>query len=685
MKKGLNLCLSLLLILLSASFLIHCSMEKTDEEKDQSKEAAKTGTEEVAGEVPAGADEIAKARGLTPKDVEAALKTYVPTGKYDDYLMFSSGGHSGQVLVIGVPSMRLLKVIAAYTPEPWQGFGYGSTESADILKAGYMPIGKDKKLTWADTHHPALTETNGDYDGQFLIVNDKANARVAVIDLRDFETKQIVKTPNMISDHGSTFVTPNSEYVIQGGQYATPIPYHKYVPLDQYEKEYRGLITFHKFDREKGRIDESNSFQIELPPYAQDLCDAGKKVSEGWVFCNSFNTEMATGGIEDGNPPLEAGASARDMDYMHVIDWKKAEALVRDGKANEISGIKVIPLDTAIAEGILHFIPEPKSPHGADVAPGGDYIVVSGKLDTHATIYSFDKIQKAIAEQNYEGKDPYGVPILNFKDVVAAQVEIGLGPLHTQFDNEGNAYTSVFIESTLAKWTLGEPYHSGEKAWKLVEKIPVHYNVGHLVCAEGDTVSPDGKYCVSLDKWSIDRFTPVGPLHPQNFQLIDISGDKMQLLYDMPIGIGEPHYVQMIKADKVKPWLVYPEVGFDPATMTTNPDAALPGQEKIERNGDTVEVWMTAIRSHFNPEHIKVKEGDKVKIHITNIERARDATHGFGIDGYNINLSLEPGESNTVEFVADKPGVYPFYCTEFCSALHLEMAGYLLVEPKEQG
>ncbi len=635
------------------------------------------------GDLSPSAGEIAQNRGLSPKDVEAALKTYVPTGKYDDYLMFASGGHSGQVLIIGVPSMRLLKVIAVFTPEPWQGFGTGSKESEDLLKSGYMPVGKNRELSWGDTHHPALSETKGDYDGQFLFINDKANARIAVIDLRDFEVKQIIKSPNIISDHGSTFVTPNTEYIIQGAQYATPIPYSSYAPIEQYKEKYRGMVGFYKFNRTKGRIDLSQSFQIELPPYWQDLCDAGKKVSEGWLFCGSLNTEMATGGFGDGKPPFEAGASQRDMDYLHVINWKKAEAVVNAGKVSEISGIKVISLQTAIDEGILHFIPEPKSPHGADVSPDGNYIVVSGKLDTHATIFGFDKIQKAISSKNYEGIDPYGVPILNFKAVRTAQLEIGLGPLHTQFDNEGNAYTSVFIESTVAKWTLGEPYHSGDKAWKLVEKMPIHYNIGHIVCAEGDTVSPDGKYCVALNKWSIDRFTPVGPLHPQNFQLIDVSGNKMQLLYDMPIGIGEPHYVQMIKADKLNPWLVYPEVGFDPATMAKDPKATMPGNEGVKRIGNDVEVRMTAIRSHFNPEHIKVKEGDNVKIYITNIERARDATHGFAIEGYNINLSLEPGESSTVEFTADKPGGYPFYCTEFCSALHLEMAGYLLVEPKK--
>ena len=627
------------------------------------------------------ARQIAEARGLSPQDIEAALKTYMPTGKHDEYIMLSSGGHSGQVFVIGVPSMRLLKLIAVFTPEPWQGFGVGSKESMQLLKDGSMPLGKNRELTWADTHHPAISETKGDYDGEFLFIDDKANARVAVIDLRDFETKQIIKTPNSISDHGATFVTPNTEYIIQGSQYATPLPYHEYADLSEYKEKYRGLVTLFKFDRSAGRIDLSKSFQIELPPYWQDLCDAGKKVSDGWLFCGSLNSEMATGGIQDGNPPFEAGASQRDMDYLHAIDWRKAEKAVADGKAKEMNGIKVISLQTAIEDGLLYLIPEPKSPHGADVSPDGNYIVVSGKLDTHVTIYGFDQMKKAIESKNFEGKDYYGVPILSFDAVKVTQIEIGLGPLHTQFDNKGNAYTSVFIESTIAKWKMGGPYNSGEDAWTLTEKIPVHYNIGHLVCAEGDTVDPDGRYCVALNKWAIDRFSPVGPLHPQNFQLVDVSGDRMQLLYDMPIGVGEPHYVQMIKADKLKPWLVYPEIGFNPLTMKKNPEAAMPGQERVMRNGNKVDVYMTAIRSHFNPEHIKVKEGDNVTIHITSVEQARDATHGFAIDGYNVNLSLEPGESSTVEFVADKTGVYPFYCTEFCSALHLEMAGYLLVEP----
>jgi nitrous-oxide reductase len=609
--------------------------------------------------------------------VTAALKTYVPTGKYDDYIMFSSGGHGGQILVIGLPSMRLLKVIAVFVPESWQGFGFGSNESKEVLAGGDVA---GRPVHWADTHHPSLSETGGDYDGQFVFINDKANARVAVVDLRDFETKQIVKNPNAINDHGGSFVTPNTEYIVEGPQYAAPIGFG-YASLDEYKDEYRGLITFWKFDREKGRIIPEDSFQIELPPYWQDLCDAGKLESEGWVFCNSFNTELSTGAGPDGtDPQFEAGTAQNDMDYLHIIDWKKAEEVYKAGQGEEINGMDVISMETAVAEGLLYFAPEPKSPHGVDITPKGDYIVIGGKLDPHVSVYSFKKIQDAIAKGTSE-KDAYGVPILAFNDVLEAQVELGLGPLHTVYDNQGYAYTSLFLDSAVARWSLGPPYR--EDGWKLEGKLPVHYNIGHIAAAEGDTIDPDGKYVVALNKWSVDRFFNVGPLLPQNFQLVDISqpGDKMQLLYDMPIGVAEPHYAQIIKADKLNAWEVYPEVGFNTLTMSLDPNAVEPGQERVVRNGNEVEIFMTVVRSHYTPDRIELKKGDKVTWHLTNVERARDATHGFALSGYNINLSLEPGESTTIEFEADLPGTFTYYCTEFCSALHLEMIGYMLIEP----
>jgi len=611
---------------------------------------------------------IAQERGLSESDVTAAVKTYVPTGKMDEYYLFASGGHSGQVLVYGVPSMRLLKVIGVFTPEPWQGYHYGSEEHATLFEQGRM---NDRDITWGDTHHPALSETDGDYDGQYLFINDKANPRIGVIDLRDMETKQIVTNPLMGANHGGSFVTPNTEYVIEGSQYAVPLD-GSHASLDDYQERYRGAVTLWKFDREAGRIDEDASFTIELPPYWQDLSDAGKGPSFGWAFLNTFNTEMATGGIEKGNPPFEAGASANDMDYMTLINWEKAaEVAAQEGNTVTIQGRRVIPIETAVEQGLLYFAPEPKSPHGVDVTPDGGTLIVSGKLDPHATIYSWEKIQQAIANENFSGTDDYGVPILDFDSVIDGQVELGLGPLHTQFAPNGIAFTSLFIESAVAKWNW--------QTQELIEKLPVHYNVGHLAGAEGDTKSPDGNYLVSLNKWAIDRFQSVGPLHPQNFQLVDISGDAMELLYDAPVGIGEPHYAQMIASDKIDAWNTYPEIGFDPMTMAVSEDAPQAGDERIERRGDEVHVYMTAVRSHFTPEHIEVNEGDEVVLHITNVEQARDATHGFAIDKYNVNLSLEPGEVQTVRFTADRAGVFPFYCTEFCSALHLEMAGYLLV------
>lgn len=607
------------------------------------------------------------ARGLSEADVESALKTYVPTGKHDEYTIFASGGQSGQVLVIGVPSMRLLKVIGVFTPEPWQGYGYGG-ESNKVIAGGAQ---SGRAITWADVHHPNLSETNGDYDGQFLFVNDKANGRVAVIDLKDFVTKQIVANPLVGSDHGGAFVDPNTNYVIETSQYPTPLG-REYAPIEQYKEKYRGLAMFWKFDREKGRIDVSNSWGIELPPYTQDLADTGKLGSDGWAFINSFNTEMAVGGTLQGKPPIESGASQNDMDYLHVINWKRAEELVKAGKANVIKGVKVLPLSVTSAEGVLSLIGEPKSPHGCDVTPDGTGIVVGGKLDTHATVYEFSKIKALIDAKKFEGKDDFGVPILSFKDSIRGQAELGLGPLHTVFDDKGFAYTSLFLESKVAKWNL--------KELKVVDKLSVHYNIGHIMAAEGDTVSPDGKYVVAMNKMSIDRFQPVGPLYPQNFQLIDSSGEKMRLLTDAPIGIGEPHYSQMIKADKLKPIKIYP-VGTNPYTDAKDPQVAEGGKEKIVRNGKVVDVYMTAVRSHFTPDRIEVNQGDTVNIHLTSLEQAEDVTHGFTINMYNIDLSLEPGKHENVSFVADVPGVFPMYCTEFCSALHLEMAGYLLVKP----
>jgi nitrous-oxide reductase len=628
---------------------------------------------------------IAKARGLSPLDVERAVKTFVPPGKFDDYYIFASGGHSGQLHIIGVPSMRLLKTIPVFSNDSWNGYGYGNKAVDDMLTKGAE--GRETNLRWGDVHHPALSETDGDYDGRFCFVNDRANGRIAMVDLRDFKTKEILAVPNLQTIHGGVFVTPNTEYVHVSSKVPkanafseTPVAVTKKEHMGSYSDIYRGVSTFLKIDQQTGHFKLAESFQIELPPYNQDLADAGKDASMGYVFINSYNTEMATGGNKDGGVSIETGASKNDFDYMHIINWQKAEQVVKAGKFETHNGIRVIMMKTAIEEGLLYLAPEPKSPHGVDVCPNGNYIVVSGKLDPHTTIYGMDLIKKAIAEKNFEGTDKYGIPVLRYKAIVAGQVELGAGPLHTQFDDKGCAYTSLFLENAVVKWTLGTPYHEGDKAWKVVDKIQTSYNIGHLTLAHGDTRHPQGKYCIAMNKWSIDRFPKVGTLLPQNFQLIDLTGAKMQLLADMPIGFGEPHYAQTASAKLFdKSLQVYP-LGTDPMTMQPAPDAIRkPEDTRVERHGNVVDAYVSVIRSTFTPDIIEVKKGDKVRVHLTNIEQTPDATHGFAIPEYNVELSLDAGETATAEFTATKLGSFSMYCTEFCSALHLEMQGWILV------
>ncbi len=627
---------------------------------------------EAAAPAAAGNDlaAIMTRRGLSEADVIAAAKTFTPSGRHDEYMIMASGGHGGNLIAIGVPSMRILKYVAVFGPESWQGYGYGGLGDKvlyDDSKQG------GKEVTWGDVHHPNFSETNGDYDGEFIFVNDKANARVAVVDLRDFMTKQIVTNKLVMSDHGGAFVTPNTEYVVETSQYATPLG-GAFAPLSDYNDKYRGAVMFWKFDREKGKIDEAQSWAIELPPYAQDLSDAGKLDSYGYVFIGSWNTERSAGTEGQGKPYTESGASQNDVDYLHIVDWKKAEQLIAAGNNKVVNGVRIIPLEVAAAENVLVMAPEPKSPHGCDVTPDGKAIVVGGKLDTHTTIFEFSKIKDLIAKGEFASKDPYGVNVLDFQKSIRGQVEVGLGPLHTVFDDKQNAYTSVFLDSTVVKWNysdLAQP----------IEALPVQYNIGHIMAAEGDTVSPDGGWVVAMNKMAQDRYLPVGPLLPQSFQLIDTTGPRMEVIYDLPIPLGEPHYAQMIKADKLKTIAAYTPSGINPYTDEPSPHAVTAGQERIERHGKQVDVYMSLIRSHFAPDYIEVNQGDNVTLHLTSLEQAYDQTHGFALDMYNVNVSMEPGRYEEITFTADRAGVFPMYCTEFCSALHLEMMGYFLVKP----
>lgn len=577
---------------------------------------------------------------------EAALATYVPPGDLDEFYLFYSGGHSGNVFVAGIPSMRHIATIPVFTPYPSTGYGFDE-DSRRMLG----------EFTWGDLHHPALSETNGDYDGRWLFVNDTANNRVARIDLRDFKTKQILgPIPNVSGNHGSAFVTPNTEYVLVASRFSIPLPKGTFAPLDQYPKMYRGVVSGIAVDPKTGEM--KLGWQILMPPFNYDLGDAGKGPSDGWAFWTCYNAERATG-------RLEITASQRDRDYIAAVNWRAAEAAVRAGKTRNLGGAPVI--DPKEVPGVVYLVPVAKSPHGVDVTPDGRYFVGSGKLASIVTVFSIEKMLTAIQNKNFSG-DEDGIPVLNYDAVKEAEVQVGLGPLHTQFDDKGYAYTSLFIDSAVAKWQLG--------TWQLVDKVPVAYNIGHLVAAEGDTVHPAGRYLVALNKLSHGRHLSVGPSQPESSQLIDISGEKMRLLYDA-FTEPEPHYAQIIRASKLKPIEVYPK------EENRNPNAIWSAdQASIQRSGNSVTVKMVAVRSYFAPHAIEVNQGDRVTIYLTNIEQTTDELHGFGLAEYNINVVVDPGETKTIQFVASKPGVFPFYCTNFCSALHQEMQGYLLVRPR---
>ncbi len=575
----------------------------------------------------------------------AAQHTYVAPGKLDEFYLFYSGGHSGQVYVAGIPSMRHISTIPVFAP--YSGTGYGFDDESKKMMGEY---------TWGDVHHPALSKTNDDYDGRWLFVNDNANNRAARIDLRDFKTKQIFDIPNLSGNHGSAFTTGNSEYILSASRFSAPIPRTKYAPIAQYKTAYKGIVSGVKIDAKSGTM--SPGFQVMMPPFDYDLGSVGKGPSRDWAFWTCYNSERGTG-------RLEVTASQATRDYVVACNWRAAEQAVKDGKATMIGGVPV--LDPKKAPGVVYLIPCPSSPHGVDVTPDGKYMAASGKLTPVVTVFDFEKMQQAIAAKNFKGNED-GVSVLDFDAVKRGEVAVGLGPLHTEYDDKGFAYTSLYLESAIAKWDLA--------TLKVEDKIPVAYNVGHMVAAGGNTAHPYGRYLVSMNKLSKGRHLSTGPSQPESSQLIDITGNKMTMLYEA-FTEPEPHAAQILKADAIKPIEVYPKAENHHAEAIWKAADA-----KVTRNGKRVIVKAYAIRSYFAPSNLDLREGDQVTIHITNGEQTRDEIHGFGIDDYNINVVVDPGETKSVSFTAKKAGVFPYYCTNFCSALHQEMQGYMTVKPR---
>ena len=605
---------------------------------------------------------------------DAASRVYVAPGQYDEFYSFLSGGFSGQIAVYGIPSGRLLKVIPVFSQNPENGYGYND-ESKEMLQTTFGAI------PWDDTHHPELSQTDGVPDGRWLFINANNTPRVARIDLTRFETDEILQIPNAAGGHASPFTTPNTKYIVSATRFSVPIGANRDVPINSYKQNFKGTLSFITADQ-PGKMDIA--FQILMPGYNYDLGHAGKGPSDGWFFFTSYNSEQAY-------TKLEVNASQNDKDYVAAVNYKKAEECVASGKAKTVQAdydhnytdpksriatvekkTSVKMLDPLDCEGVVYYLPTPKSPHGVDVDPTGEYIVAGGKLATVIPVHSFTKLAKAIETKQFDTTIA-GIPVLKYDAILAGEVQKpGLGPLHTEFDGKGYAYTSMFISSEIVKWKLG--------TWEVVDRMPVYYSVGHLMIPGGDSKKPWGKYLVSLNKITKDRYLPTGPEMAQSAQLIDISGDKMKMLLDFPT-IGEPHYAQAIPASIIKE----KSLKFHNLAENANPNVARAESEaSITRVGKTVHVKMIAIRSHFAPDNIEgVQVGDTVKFHVTNIEQDWDILHGFAVLGAQTSeLILQPGETRTLSWVPQADGVYPFYCTDFCSALHQEMQGYIRVSPK---
>lgn len=604
---------------------------------------------------------------------DEAARVYVKPGEYDEFYAFISGGFSGQMSVYGIPSGRLLKVIPIFSQDAEKGWGYNE-ETKPMLNTsfGFIP--------WDDAHHPELSQTNGETDGRWCFINGNNTPRVARVDLTTFETAEIIEIPNSGGNHSSPFTTENTEYIVAGTRFGVPFPQQD-VAIKSYAETFKGALTFISVDPTTGRMEVA--FQVLLPAFNYDLAHSGKGKSHGWTFFTSYNTELKS-------TLLEVNASQNDKDFIAAVNWKKAEEYLKEGKFKEIPASyahnvydetthvatstmkdKVKVLIPEECPGLVYFLPTPKSPHGVDVDPTGEYIVGNGKLSADMSVHSFTKVLAAIENQAFETTIE-GVPVLKYDEILAGVVQKpGLGPLHTEFDADGNAYTTFFISSEVVKWKVG--------TWEVVDRAPCYYSVGHLMIPGGDSRKPDGKYLVALNKITKDRYLPTGPELTQSAQLYDISGDKMKLLLDFPT-IGEPHYAQGIAASKI----IDRSKKIYPIEENAHPYAAK-GEKttKVERRGNEVHVWMTMIRSHFAPDNIEgIKVGDRVFFHLTNLEQDWDTPHGFSVMGaQNAELLIMPGQTETLLWIPQREGVFPFYCTDFCSALHQEMQGYARVSP----
>jgi len=586
----------------------------------------------AAGPAPAAPDAHGPASGLS---------AHVAPGKLDDYYGFWSGGQSGEMRIIGVPSMRELKRIPVFNRDA--ATGWGRTDFSKKLLGGRLS---------GDTHHVHLSYTDGTYDGRYVYVNDKASARLARVSIATMEVDAIVDIPNSQGTHGIFPQRHKTGLVFCNSEFRTPLPNTSAI---EDASKYGAMHT--AIDGETMEV----KWQVMVEGN-MDLCATDYEGKYSFAIC--YNSEGAV--------DLE-GMMASDRDHLYVFNLEAIDAAVKAGKTIKVGDSSVPVVDARGEDGpYVVRIPIPKSPHGVNIDPSGKYACCSGKLSPTVSVVEIGKLADV-----FKGS-------IKPRDAVVAEPEVGLGPLHTCFDGRGNAYTSIFIDSVITKWNIAKAIeaHGGAKVDPIIDKIDVHYQVGHTNASMSETKDADGQWLIALCKFSKDRFLNVGPLHHENDQLIDISGDKMKLVHDGAT-FPEPHDCVIVKRDLINPVKIPPREGprielYEALAKEDGID--LTKDNKVIRKGKDVRIYMTSQAPKFGMNDFKVKSGDNIQLIVTNQDNVEDLSHGMCVSLHDVNFGVNANDTNGMQFVAGKPGVYWYYCPWFCHALHLEMRGRMFVE-----